>query len=642
MYKVSVPFMLNEKSNKEEMLKALKKAGAEYVFLAFESVSTDSEINRKNFELLRDTVPFFKANGLKVGVWIWTFWLTELGDAQLESEVMVNSRGEPRLSVNPVGNNTKSSDGFFCPTSEKATAVMLDALKHIASYDPDIILFDDDYDYSTHLGCIGCYCDRHLEMMSERLGRKITRDELKEEIFASGGEKTRQLWYDLMGETLEAHAAAVRAAIDSVNPKIRVGQCSVMSIWGTDGTTPERISKLLAGGTKPFVRLIGAPYWASGKAWGNRLQSIIETERMEFAHLGDSDIEVVTEGDVYPRPRHTVPANYLEIFDTALRAARVGDGIHKYMFDYTSNCAYESGYIDRHIKNREIYSQIDRIFSDKTPVGVRVYDTMNKLTAADFGGIDNPEGYALDLFWNIAARMLADNSIPTTYTGVGRGGVGIAFGENARHLPKEAFDGSLILDIRAAKILTEQGVDVGIESFGEPTTNRLLSFPEENDCTLSAYSGKSAYKFTPKSGAKPVVFSGQGDGRLPDAIHYENSDGCRFLVYAFDAAFVDEKRYRSYYTQNQLLRSIEWLSGGKCVAECTGNPELYMLCSENESGIAIGLWNIFADEIIKPTVMLGDDYGSVNFINCTGALDGRKAELSEIPPFGFCFIELKK
>jgi hypothetical protein len=59
--------------------------------------------------------------------------------------------------------------------------------------------------------------------------------------------------------------------------------------------------------------------------------------------IEDKNIEVLSEGDVYPRPRHKIPANYLEIFDTALRAADCTNGIHKYMLDYTSNAGnYET------------------------------------------------------------------------------------------------------------------------------------------------------------------------------------------------------------------------------------------------------------------------------------------------------------
>lgn len=359
---------------------------------------------------------------------------------------------------------------------------------------------------------------------------------------------------------------------------------------------------------------------------------------MEYAWLEDKNIEVLTEGDVYPRPRYKVPANYLEIFDTALLAAKVGNGIHKYMLDYTSKVNYETGYLARHIKNKPVYTEIERIFGDKTPTGVRVYESMDKIHTFDFTGIEKLHHFAADSFFSRASRILSDSSIPTTYEG---DGVGIAFGENARHLSDEALNNGLILDIGAAKILMEKGIDVGLIEIGGKIVTNQLYFPEFDDYAVTGYGKKSAYNLKVKDGAKVVVYSEADGERFVDAFHYENADGQKFLVYGFDATATDETRYRNYYTQLQLLSSIEWLGGKKMPAVCVGNPDLYMLTSEGENGLAIGLWNIFADEILKPVIELDREYTEAEFINCNGKLIGNKIELSEISPFGFAFVNLK-
>ena len=438
-----------------------------------------------------------------------------------------------------------------------------------------------------------------------------------------------------MGETLENYATEIRKAVDSVNPNVRFGLCSVLTQWGIDGTTAEKLAKNLAGNTKPFLRLICAPYWSK---CGHRLHHIIEYERMEYAWLRDKSIEVFSEGDVYPRPRYKVPARDLEIFDTALLAAKVGDGIHKYMLDYTSKVNYETGYLERHIKNKPIYEGIERIFGGKTPIGVRVYESMDKIHTFDFTGIENPHKYAADSFVSRASRMLSDSSIPTTYEG---NGVGIVFGENARHLPEGALSGGLIIDIAAAKILMEMGVDIGLEEIGENIVNNLLYFPQFDDYVVTGYGKKSAYNLKVKAGAEVVVYSVSDGERFVDTFHYENAEGQKFLVYGFNAFDTDDTRHRNYYTQMQLMNSIEWLGSKKMAAKCIGNPDLYMVTSEGEEGFAIGLWNIFEDEILHPVIELDREYKSAEFVNCDGKLLANKLELSEIPPFGFAFINLK-
>ncbi len=639
MYKISMPIKVHERFNKEVVLEALKKCGADYVFLSPPLNSAKKEVNDRNIEMLRDLVPFYKENGFCVGVWIWSLWVTDFEKDSLLDYVMVNHKGEPRSYDNYLNSNKKTCSGFICPTSEKAVKIMTDYMKSIAALSPDIILFDDDFDYATHLQSIGCYCDRHLKLISERLGYEISREELSEEVTKGKPNKVRDEWYALMGESLEYYATEIRKAVDSVNPEIRFGLCSVMSNWCADGTTAEKLAKLLAGNTKPLMRLTGAPYWAL--LWEKQnLQNIIEYSRRECSLIEDKNIEVISEGDVFPRPRHKIPANYLEIFDTALRAADCTDGIHKYMLDYTSNAAeYETGYIERHLKNAPVYEAIDRIFKGKTATGVRIYEALEKIPQADFTGIKNPHGYAANIFFDRSIKMLSENSIPTIYEG--NDGVGVAFGENARHLPQEAFGNGLIIDIRAAKILMEKGVDVGIEEIGGKTLNNQLYFTEYDDVVETGYGEDSAYEVKVKDGAKVVVYSKNEENLYPDAFHYENADGQRFLVFAFDSAFTDETRHRNYYTQRQLCSSIEWLQGEKMTVKCLGNPDLYILAKRNNEGLAIGLWNIFADEILNPVVDLGKEYTDAEFINCSGTLKGDKIELSEMAPFSFAFINLK-
>lgn len=639
MYTISVPITIDGPINKEALLKSLKSVNVDYLFLAPGSVSASKEANQKHFDKLKELIHYFKENGLKVGVWIWALWITDFDQSEIADYVMIKHNGDLHSMGSPLNSNEKICSGFICPTSEKAVKIMTDFIKETAKLGPDIILFDDDFDFTTHMGSFGCYCDRHLKLISDRLGYPITRDELSRKVTEGKSEKIRSEWLKIMGETLENYAKEIRRAVDSVNPEVRFGLCSVMSQWGIDGTTPEKLSKLFAGNTKPFLRLIGAPYWAMEKGWCNQLQHVIETERMEYAWVEDKSIEILTEGDVYPRPRHKVPAKYLEIFDTALRSAGVGSGIHKYMLDYTSKIGYETGYIEHHLKNAPVYKKIEEIFADKTDVGVRVFETLEKIRDADFSGIENPHQYIADSFFSNASKMLANNTIPTTFSG--NSAVGIAFGENARHLPPEAFENGLILDIRAAKILMEKGIDVGIEKIGDKLINNLLYFPDYDDFVVTGYGQNSAYELTLKDNAKTVIYSEANGKRFADAFHYENSDGQKFLVYGFDAAFTGDTRYRNYYTQLQLCNSIEWLSGRKMTAKCLGNPDLYMLTKQNDDGLGIGLWNIFADEIFKPVISLGDEYTKAEFVNCSGELKGDRIELSEIPAYGFAFINLK-
>lgn len=631
MYTISMPISINNKNSKEKTLEQLRRAGASRVFLSFGRVSFDGNKRKKVLNWLKENIEYYKENGLETGVWFWALWRSDIDKANKKMQMITAFEGFSTES-----NNT----AFICPSDKDFIDDTCEFIKQVAELHPDIIMFDDDYRYGNLSTGFGCCCDNHLKIMSQRLGETITRDKIAEKLFCGGENRYRSAWLDVLGESLIDYALNVRKAVDEIDSNIRIAFCSCMSVWDLDGVDSATLAKILAGNTKPLLRLIGAPYWAVGQSWGNRLQNVIELERMEKSWITDENIEVMVEGDVWPRPRYKCPSSYLEGFDTALRSAGIANGILKYMLSYTSSPEYERGYINAHLKNEQIYSDIERVFAGKQDTGVRVYEYMNKIRNADlpndrFIGKD----YIENMFFSRAARLLADNSVPTNYTC--KDTVGIAFGENAKYLPESAMDNGLILDIKAAQILKDRGYDVGLERVDGKLDNApRLFFSEYNEYVESNYQGDSVYQILPKDKAKILITCGEKGNEYPDTYFYENDCGQKFLVFAFDAYSTPTDRYRSYSMQELLFKYIALL-GQNVPVKCTGNPDLYVLCKKNETSMAFGLWNFFADRIEQPVIELDREYKSVEFVGCSGTMKGNKLYLSPINAFEFSFISLQ-
>ena len=175
--------------------------------------------------------------------------------------------------------------------------------------------------------------------------------------------------YCAQGESLELLAKEIRQAVDKVAPDCPVATCSAYSSWDLDGTDPLKLTEILAGKNKKYLRLHGAPYWTP---MTNRpLEGVCEIARMFASFSRDKDIEIFSEGDTL-RPRFRCPSSYLEIFDAAQRADGAHDGILKYMIGYDSTPLYETGYVDRHVKNLPRYERIGELFEKGANSGVRV------------------------------------------------------------------------------------------------------------------------------------------------------------------------------------------------------------------------------------------------------------------------------
>jgi hypothetical protein len=540
----------------------------------------------------------------------------------------------------------------ICPTDKEFVKFSQEYVRSFARCGVDIIMFDDDYTFNfLDDGGPGCLCDGHIAMINEIIGEKKSREELTELIMSGGKNKYRDAYLKANGDSFRDFAKAIRDAVDEINPSIRVGKCSCMASWDIDGTTPDEIARILAGNTKPFYRFIGAPYWAVRTSFGVSLQDAVELERMESSWKTGDDIEVFAEGDAYPRPRYNCPASYLEGFDTAIRASGCTDGILKYGIDYNSEPYYEQGYAKFHERNREIYKGIDEMFADKKHVGVRVYESMNKIADMEMETAVNKGADIEYMFQPKAARTLAHNSIPSTYEGEGI--CGIVFDENARALPLSALKNGLILDISAAEILTARGIDVGIKKIGDrcsgqiernlKTGNKICHYME----SITVFDNE----YNDNINILSVLETESGD--LPLSYLYENADGNKFLVFNANSRLNGEGRrkntrfgpesvFRNYERSRQIAEFIEWSSGQKLPAYVYGCPEMYIQCKESDGKLAVGLWNFFADEAFDFTVELSEEYSNIKFLNCKGELCGNKIKIESIPAFGFGFFEVEK
>ena len=86
----------------------------------------------------------------------------------------------------------------------------------------------------------------------------------------------------------------------------------------------------------------------------------------------------------------------------------------------------------------------------------------------------------------------------------------------------------------------------------------------------------------------------------------------------------------------------EIVSGEELPAFCYGNTNLYMQCKEDDENMVIGLWNFFEDEAIEPIVLLSREYQEAEFLCGSGELSKDRIRLTDIPPYAFRGIVLKK
>ena len=182
------------------------------------------------------------------------------------------------------------------------------------------------------------------------------------------------------------------------------------------------------------------------------------------------------------------------------------------------------------------------------------------------------------------------------------------------------------------------GVDVGLEKINGTLDVIQEYFPDKKRY-VGAYKCQ-ATDIDVKKGVTVQSMFTDGQKEIIGSYSYENSAGQNFLVFAFDGYCMSEHVYKQYARGEQIENWIASI-GKKLPASMHGNPDCYMLCKEGESGKAIWIGNFFADECMNTTVILDKEYGEIEFINCSGKLNGCKVEIDHISPYASVGFEVK-
>lgn len=606
--RVYVPICNNifDRSDKFKVISELKDFNAEEVFIFFVPGELKGEYSDK-LEKLKENNRFFEEHGLKAAVWVNGLCAIRKAEYQYM-----------------IGIDSKPSAPLVCPFDDKYISDFCEIIGNITKQGIKKIVIDDDFRMQMCNTKMSCFCENHMRFYKKVLGEDVTREKMKEMIVKKSPNKYRDAWIKGCCESLEYMAKKVRS---HVGKDIDILLCSGPAVFGADGTDAYKLAEIFATkGKIPELRLIGAPYWQ--KMFNDSMLSAIDFSRHQANECKKRGIVTIGECDSFPRPRYAVSASMMEFFHTITLADGNFDKILKYGIDYTSKVGYEEGYSKRAKENKDIYEKIEEMFSGKALTGFNLVENFDDVQYSH----DISEYPEMSVIISAGRNFLNYLSMPTVFD---EGGVNVIFGEHARNFKRDILKNGSVLDIKSAIILSELGIDVGLDK------NIGFEVTKEKNDDLSHLT--DSYKEYYISEDDIVAFTGHPhcikDISINDkamvlskiivnneecigSYFYENDDGEKFLVYNF----VMEKDVkipgvvRNYYRQKQLADIYEKLNGKRLDAVCLKNPDLYIMTKKNDNSLAIGLWNYFEDKIINPQIELGESYKSVRFINCDGFL----------------------
>ncbi len=642
MKSVSIPFYISEDERMEELfteriLNIFLSLKAKRVSLAFK--------NWLNFDVnipfVKKAKEYFAQYDIEVAIW-------------LNSLLHLEHKGDyvKRFYANGKEKHT-------CPLD---TSFINDFSEKIAKYAETgvpLIYLDDDF----RMNCsdaYNCFCDLHMKEYKKILGEDITREQMIKEVTSGKPSIYRDAWVKVNGDALRNTARKIREKVNAVDPSIRIGICAApTTMFGVDGVTAFELSDILAGDNLPFMRTIGAPYWAyfGREGYMARLSDVVALERWQafYAEQIGFKGELIAEGDTYPRLRYATPASYLELFHSAIATENRMDGILKYLGEYTHKNAKETGYSKLAVRRKSKLEAVENAFRGTQKTGFKIFETQDKMKTMEILPEDIISMDYQCTVLHASVRALNDASIPYTYDG---DEPIVAIGDNVRYLKDEDFKYGIFTDIVGAKILKEKGIDVGFDS--------IKSVKETSVCgeTYVKYNENEYVKFNRtvelfdlklNRGAEVLTCVEKADG-MSILDENENGETNNPLLYRYEGAqgkivvcCVDMLQSRfayglfgSYRKQRVLADCYQWFKQEDLAAVCFDCPMLMPIVGKKENKLVIGLWNMFEDVLYNQAILLNEEYSKVECIGCAGTLQGKTFILESLSAFDYCAIVLKK
>ncbi len=498
----------------------------------------------------------------------------------------------------------KSQDNKKCPLDKSFAADFAAKVQSVAKAHPAMICIEDDFSLAWGRGLAdgACFCPRHLAAFAERYGKALPAAEIADAFRnrTPGNLPVRRAFADTVRESLVSLARKVRAAVDEVDPSIRILVCEPGGAV-KDGDALEAIARAFAGETRPAVRPCGAIYGAEttpASVPGALAHAVWTMERLP------KDIETFYEADVYPHNRFYSSASQL----MSLMAGAAMAGTDDYLFyclQYLDDPLEDPGYADAFLAWKARLGAVRRFIRERGArlSGARIYWRAEDLSLTR--GIGDSHGQQLP--WG--AYLLAKFGVPYT-TRDGDGPV-LLLGDVAETMSdaeiRELLLGGVLMDGPAAALLAKRGFGDLVGADVEPIEGRPLIVGErirpEAGCTrrgrrmnafyvFSAGSEGTAKRFVrlaPHEGAEvwSDFYGVDGEVAMPSVVFSRNALGGRVGIIAMALA---ENRSSGLYNlrKQELVRNLlEKLSPETIPVSAIGAPGIWLMAAVAEDGRAM-------------------------------------------------------
>lgn len=506
----------------------------------------------------------------------------------------------------------EKSRGCVCMRDENLPAYLMQEYEYYAQLKPDYLFLDDDI-RSVSLGQIVCLCDHHIQLISERVGRPLTREEIKEAILSDSFELSpiKKAYFDQAYADLDYLVSMITEKVRSISPETKLG---LMTVSYPDVTLDRNLKEFYATHYDKGVTAIraGMNFYREGDHKDMPLffsmpaieRNLIDDDRVEI----QPELENDTYGFFYKSNRIT-KMQILWCLSNGLRNMQLNlfdwagteyDNFQEITESFRDNCAFYNK-VTSLIPEGHRTEGINILATPTALMHRRAKDgtIMFEANWYRYLGVDGmPVGYVKDTPWNLLV------------------------GDDIAALSNEEIDVLLkkgaVIDVRAAENLVYRGFGqrIGIESIGEmgpyysgerftmhPLNGKYKNAHNSHYFYSSLFDHQIVKHIQYLPGAEALShITDHHERKLCNCVTvYENPQSERFCIIPLDSNLYTQFNQINNRRKFQLINVFGWIAR-KALPVCGCNERLCVNLNHFDSYNVITLFSLLSDDMLTPTI----------------------------------------
>ncbi len=603
------------------MVDFLKRSGIRRVILfsaKFTGSPLPEEYYQKHAELLQPYIEKLREMGVETGINM----LYTNGHCFLADEEEFGFRRAVTIDGEP-------SRGCVCMLQDNFLKYIKNIYTYYAKLKPSVIFTDDDIRMIS-MGQFICLCPEHIRKISEKVGRKLDLEEIRDSILSESFDKNlvREAFFDQLKEDVEFILEYVADCVHEISPDTEIG---VMTTSYPSITADRDLGKLFEKLLPKKVKRLrtGMDFYREGDTNDIPERFSHPIIQRDFAGNAAVEIQPEIENDTYSFYMKSNTITEMQLawcLTNGLRNMQLN--LFRFqppVFNYDEIADMFAENIDFHNKLTELIPENHRT------EGIGIYLHPRAMTKRRARGGSLFYTATWYKWLNLLGMPVSSCVKNSDFMFLAGDDIFLATDDEIDNVLKKG----AVLDLRAAESLVERGYGdrIGItsiskidkifvgERFSEDELNGEFKGCINPDyfCT-SLVDSESLKDIKHKNGARILSdITNHKDEKVCDGVvAYENEKGERFIILPYVDTDFTYFTNMNHLRRRQLVNSFEWIAR-KSLPVLADNEKLCVNINCFENRNVITLFNLASDDVKTPKLRY-KPIGTLKYVDKSGNL----------------------